>query len=115
MAYIATFLPFCLFTSLALTVAIFCAHGLRRREVSQRILRGVIGSAFGFIVSPPIAALAGLIPDLMIQPEYFAQPFLGCISPASIFLLYATTAFAVLAGFVGGFCFGRGNRGSELF
>jgi hypothetical protein len=110
MAYNATIQLYLMFAAVMIIAAVV-THLIRRSQaVSSGIAWGLIGSAIGFVAAPPLAVLAGLIPDVMVQREYFTRPFIGCISPAACLFLFVSSSTGVLGCFSAGFWFGIKRR-----
>lgn len=82
----------------------FAAIALRiggRKAASRFLAHGFVGAIGGFVIAPLVGALVGSVPLVMIQPQYFFRPFIGCIAPAALFLASMTCISGVLLGFAG--------------
>lgn len=102
MAYKMTLLPFLVFAGAALALAFALRPFRRGAAASSRILCGVAGAALGFLLAPLGAAAGDVIPNIMVQPRYFTEPFFGCISPVAIGSVYVSSALGVFLGFAVG-------------
>jgi hypothetical protein len=108
MAYKATINLYLVFAAVMLIAAVVTHLVRRSRVVSSAIAWGLICSAVGFVAAPPLAVLVGLIPDIMVQREYFTRSLL--VSPTVCFCLLATSTTGVFACFSAGFWFGIRRR-----
>ncbi len=83
---------------------------MKRRAASRCLAYGLIGSIAGYVLALLTGALVGLVPSVMLEPQYFTRPFNGCIDPAALFLVCMTSISGVLLGFgAGGYIGFRGG------
>lgn len=75
---------------------------MKFRAASRCLAYGLAGSLAGYLLAPLLGALVGLVPTVMIDPQYFTRPFVGCIAPFAAFLTCVTSFSGVLLGFVAG-------------
>jgi hypothetical protein len=77
------------------------AAKLMKLSVASRCLSyGLAGSVAGYAFAPLVGVLVGLVPSIMVEPQYFTRPFNGCIAPFALFLACMTSITGVLLGFV---------------
>jgi hypothetical protein len=98
-------LPFGLISCIAVATRL-----LNLKTTSRSLAYGLVGSVGGYALAPPIGALVGLVPSVMIEPQYFIHPFYGCIAPTALGLACVTSFSGVVVGFVAGSYIGFRSR-----
>jgi hypothetical protein len=84
--------------------AAIAARLMKLNATSRCLAHGLIGSVAGYMLAPLVGVVVGLVPSVMIEPQYFTGSFIGCIAPFALFLACITSASGVLLGFfVGGY------------
>jgi hypothetical protein len=109
MIYIGTLRMF-LVPFLLLGCAALATRLMNFNTASRILWYGLAGALCGYALAPLIGALSGSVPHVMIKPRYVIETFIGCISPAGLFLAYMTSFCGIFIGFlVGGFIGFRNN------
>jgi hypothetical protein len=80
------------------------------KTAARCLVGGLLGSVVGYVFAPLIGTLFGSVPGVMIEPQYFTQPFRGCIAPSALFLACMTSISGVLLGFFAGSYIGFRGR-----
>ena len=87
---------------LLLGCAAVAAGILRYKTVAHFLVGGLFGSFVGYLFAPLVGTLLGSVPKVMIELQYFTQPFYGCIAAWPLFLACMTSIVGVFVGLVGG-------------
>lgn len=95
---------------LLIGIAALATRLMKFDSASRSLCYGLVGAFAGFALAPLIGALVGSVPHVMIEPRYFVETYIGCISPYGLLKAYLTSFFASLVGFLlGGFIGFRGS------
>lgn len=97
MIYRGTVFPFMSFAIGLLAIGV-CLWLFDFRAASRRVFFGAAGSCVGYLVAPCVAVAVDVIPSVLIEPRYFREPFIGCISPVAGFMASLTSLLGTLLG-----------------
>jgi hypothetical protein len=89
--------PFALVSCIAIA-----AHLLSLRTTARCLNSALLGAGVGYVLTPLAGAQLGLVPDVMIEPQYFIHPYYGCIAPGPLGWACATEFLGVVLGFIAG-------------
>ena len=102
MIYVATLKFLLMLLAIPCGVALMSRISGRFRSASGCMIGGVIGAVLGWLLLPLAGVVVGLVPAVLVEPQYFIERFVGCIAPFPLFLGVASCFLGAFAGFAGG-------------
>ena len=107
MLYIATFPTFLIALTILTVLAICFDLAFGYRKGARWAFSGAIGSFAGYAIAPLMGALIGLVPKVMVEPQYFFTRYYGCIAPDILPIALLIPFAGSLLGFVAGLYFSK--------